>query len=99
MFLGSQSKLVWERKRKDNRITNSTESYSSTVSPTSEGTPTTISQQMLTEPSKMYMITPRTRIFTVSRQQAMVFMIDMSSSLATIQVDSGKVMIGNAYQM
>jgi hypothetical protein len=47
----------------------------------------------------MYMITPRTRIFTVSRQQAMVFMIDMSSSLATIEVDTGKVMIGNAYQM
>lgn len=29
----------------------------------------------------------------------MVFMIDLSSSLATIETGAGKVMMGNAYQV
>lgn len=47
--------------------------------------------------SKMYIITPRTRILTVSKEHSMVFVIDMSSSLATIETSTGKVMIGSAY--
>lgn len=79
---------------------------------TAEGTPTppVISSQFLpnmppgnnhtaTMADKMYIMTPRTRILTVAKEHAMVFMIDLSSSLATIETCTGKVMIGNAYNV
>lgn len=47
--------------------------------------------------NKMYIITPRTRILTISKEHCMVFMIDLSSSLATIETSTGKVMIGSAF--
>jgi hypothetical protein len=48
---------------------------------------------------KMYIMTPRTRILTVAKEHSMVFMIDLSSSLATIETGTGKVMIGSAYNV
>lgn len=48
---------------------------------------------------KMYIMTPRTRILTVAKEHSMVFMIDLSSSLATIEPGTGKVMIGSAYDV
>lgn len=108
LFLSDSVKSLWDKKRKESR-----ESYYSSpttttaVSPATEGAPTppVISNQTLplnnhdVLTNKMYLLTPRTRILTVTKEQYMVFMIDLSSSLATIETDAGKVMMGNAYQV
>ncbi|KAI8369527.1 uncharacterized protein BYT42DRAFT_538912 [Radiomyces spectabilis] len=48
---------------------------------------------------KLYMLTPRTHILTVSQENRMVFLIDLSSSLATIDAGSNKIMMGNTYHV
>ncbi|KAL0090268.1 hypothetical protein J3Q64DRAFT_1808741 [Phycomyces blakesleeanus] len=47
---------------------------------------------------KMYIITPRTRILSIAQEYRKVFMLDLSSSLATIDAGSSRVMIGSAYK-
>lgn len=80
--------------------------FSGTTLTTNEGAPTppNLSSSMPRSnatPSiannKMYIITPRTRILTVSKEHCIVFVIDLSSSLATIETSTGKVMIGSAF--
>lgn len=111
LFLSGSIKPPWERKRKEatQRAQTQDNYFShSVVSPgTAEGTPTppVISSQYLPHTpnqaisEKMYMMTPRTRILTVAKEHSMVFMIDLSSSLATIETSTGKVMIGSAYHV
>lgn len=48
---------------------------------------------------KMYIMTPRTKVLSITKEHTMVFMIDLSSSLATIETSTGKVMIGSAYNV
>ncbi|KAI7869277.1 hypothetical protein BDF14DRAFT_1880142 [Spinellus fusiger] len=48
-------------------------------------------------PQKMYIITPKTRIISVAQAYRKVFILDLSSSLATIDTGTSHVMIGNAY--
>ncbi|KAI8095414.1 hypothetical protein BDF21DRAFT_373586 [Thamnidium elegans] len=108
LLLSASMKSPWERKRKDVPLRNPQENHF-TVSPgtTAEGTPTppVISSQYIqqspnqTVVDKMYIITPRTRILTVAKEHSMVFMIDLSSSLATIETSTGNVMIGSAYNV
>lgn len=111
LLLSGSMKPPWERKRKEVALRNPQENYFThpTVSPgtTAEGTPTppVISSQYLqqspnqTVADKMYIMTPRTRILTVAKEHSMVFMIDLSSSLATIETSTGNVMIGSAYNV
>ncbi|KAI9025012.1 hypothetical protein CLU79DRAFT_93554 [Phycomyces nitens] len=47
---------------------------------------------------KMYIITPRTKILSIAQEYRKVFMLDLSSSLATVDVGSSRVMIGSAYK-
>lgn len=77
------------------------------MSPGAEGTPTPpviAGQCLLDTPNqsaadKMYIMTPRTKVLTITKEHSMVFMIDLSSSLATIETSTGKVMIGSAYNV
>ncbi|EIE85658.1 hypothetical protein RO3G_10368 [Rhizopus delemar RA 99-880] len=108
IFLSDSVKSLWDKKRKESRESHySSPATTTVVSPATEGAPTppVISNQTLPSnnhdvlANKMYLLTPRTRILTVTKEQYMVFMIDLSSSLATIETDAGKVMMGNAYQV
>lgn len=112
MLLSGSIRPPWERKRKDINLRNQqSDSYFSqqviSTGTTTEGTPTppVVSSQYLqdipnqTQVDKMYIMTPRTRILTVTKEHSMVFMIDLSSSLATIETSTGRVMIGSAYNV
>lgn len=102
-------KPPWERKRKEAGSRNPQESYftNTIASPgTAEGTPTppvfATADDLPTSnlaADKMYIMTPRTRILTVAKEHSMVFMIDLSSSLATIETSTGNVMMGSAYNV
>ncbi|GAN01005.1 hypothetical protein MAM1_0004d00434 [Mucor ambiguus] len=78
-------------------------SGTTTASTTNEAAPTPPSSSALSmqptkdNSNKMYIITPRTRILNVSKEHCMVFVIDLSSSLATIETSTGKVMIGSTF--
>lgn len=80
---------------------------SQVISPsTNEGTPTPPvishvpgSQDTVYNHSRVYVLTPRTRILTVAKEHSMVFMVDLSSSLATIETSTGKVMIGTVFHV
>lgn len=78
------------------------------ISPgTNEGTPTPpvisyvpgnlLPQDTVHNNDRIYVLTPRTRILTVTKEHSMVFMVDLSSSLATIETSTGKVMIGSVF--
>lgn len=93
--MSGNTKPAWERKKQPQ-----TDALQNQLSSgISENTTPIISSsgQNLPEPAtdKMYVITPRTRILTVSKEHCIVFMIDLSSSLATIETSTGKVMIGD----
>lgn len=50
-------------------------------------------------PPNACILTPRSRIVTVAEEYSFVFMVDLSSSLATIDVDKGAIMMGSNYTM
>ncbi|CAO3658339.1 unnamed protein product [Rhizopus stolonifer] len=99
VYLSGNAKPLWEKKRKEQRENHF--SSPAVVSP-AEGAqtpPSQVSTPSEASNNKMYLLTPRTRILTLTKEQHMVFMIDLSSSLATIETGAGKVMMGNAYQV
>ncbi|KAI8967702.1 hypothetical protein BDF20DRAFT_982257 [Mycotypha africana] len=107
LHLSASSKPCWERKKKEATQPSqpSTATNDTPADPTdSVNAPfriTTISSPDKDNKSveKMYLITPRTRILTIKKEHCMVFMIDLSSSLATIETSTGKVMLGNAFSV
>ncbi|CAO3698734.1 unnamed protein product [Rhizopus microsporus] len=107
LYLSGNTKPIWERKRKEPKEGYYTSPPTTVaVSPATEGTltPPVISSQLLPlanndTNNKMYILTPRTKFLAITKEQHMVFMVDLSSSLATIETSTGKVMMKNAYEV
>lgn len=98
LLLSGNTKPAWERKKQPQTDSGYFVLQNQLSPSINEQTPPFISSTIKNAQStadRMYMITPRTRILTVSKEQNIVFMIDLSSSLATIETSTGKVMIGN----
>ncbi|KAI8997741.1 hypothetical protein BDB01DRAFT_902076 [Pilobolus umbonatus] len=111
LYLSSNAKSLWERKKKDprrnaqsligngtldditpsNSMTTSDESYLPAPSPSPSAN--------LSEKEKMYIITPGTKLLMAANKHSMVYMVDLSSSLATIEAGTSTVMIGNTYKI
>jgi hypothetical protein len=105
LLLSAAVKPAWERKRKQPQPQAEGGYFSppQVISPENEGTPTPpimsymSSQNTVPNNDRIYVLTPRTRILTVTKEHNMVFMVDLSSSLATIETSTGKVMIGSVF--
>ncbi|KAI9483439.1 MAG: hypothetical protein EXX96DRAFT_142328 [Benjaminiella poitrasii] len=98
LHLSPNIKPTWEKKKKD--IRQPIEQLSTEII-VNNGTPilTDANHDIIPGTDKMYIITPRTRVLTVAKEHCMVFMIDLSSSLATIDSNSGKVMLGHTFEV
>ncbi|RCI07190.1 hypothetical protein CU098_010732 [Rhizopus stolonifer] len=106
LYLSGGIRPAWVRKRKDSRqqLDTPQQQVKSPVITDEAGTPASaiISTQLApsAQPNdKMYVITPRTRILKVAKEHCMVFIIDLSSSLATIETNTGNVMIGDTFSV
>ncbi|KAI7908111.1 uncharacterized protein BX663DRAFT_20475 [Cokeromyces recurvatus] len=97
LYLSPNIKPFWEKKKDSRQV--QTELISHEMSTDEDPSKSLLNHDMASENDKMYIITPRTRILTVAKEHNFVFMIDLSSSLATIDTNSGKVMIGHTFNI
>ncbi|KAI8338958.1 hypothetical protein BC941DRAFT_501290 [Chlamydoabsidia padenii] len=102
LYLSANNKPIWEhtteRHSTDNRTLGAMSPSLSTTTGISENIEPD-SHATTKSPSKLYILTPRTNILSVANSYSMVFMVDLSSSLATIDMLRGHIMIENAFDL
>lgn len=113
LYLSSSRRSMWQTVRQpqltpttsnqpNNNLWHPTPDYAPQTSPLVRSpTPTNAADsfpkvQPMTH--KKYLVTPQTNVLAISREYRFVFMIDLSSSLATVDGWTGKLLIEDAFE-
>lgn len=114
LYLSSSRRSMWQVARPQQQMTPTTpiqpsnslwhppNEYGPQTSPQVRSpTPTNAGDILSKPPTKMlkkYLVTPQTNVLAISREYRFVFMIDLSSSLATVDGLTGRLLIEDAFE-
>ncbi|CAO3694793.1 unnamed protein product [Umbelopsis ramanniana] len=114
LYLSSSRRSMWQVARPQQQMTPTTpiqpsnslwhppNEYGPQTSPQVRSPTPTNAGDILSKPptkiSKKYLVTPQTNVLAISREYRFVFMIDLSSSLATVDGLTGRLLIEDAFE-